>query len=293
MRRPQGFGIGARVSAVVAWLLASAAAALLVNLWLYTFLWRAQRKLPECEAEAEILPLLPAAVAFAREVLATWVSFLLYPLSPLLPRALRPSAPRAWIALVPGWAANRAALGLLAYRFRRCGFYVECRSYGPPCARLPRRAAALCGHLEALAALAGGPLFLVAFGAGGLIARLAVCDIPSGVHGLIAIGTAHGGTEAAPRFLPVLRELRPESRLVQEVTRNHRGQSLDRIALHSAFDATVLPPEGAYWAEAYNIRLRDTGHYTLLYSRKAFELLLENIDAELERAATCDRNHRA
>jgi len=79
---------------------------------------------------------------------------------------------------------------------------------------------------------------------------------------------------------------------VQRLRSEDAPERLDWIAVHSAFDATVLPPDRAYWPNAYNIRVRGMGHHRLVYSRKVFELLLENIEAELEGAATRDRDHR-
>jgi hypothetical protein len=60
-------------------------------------------------------------------------------------------------------------------------------------------------------------------------------------------------------------------------------QQFDVIAIHSPFDAMILPPRNAEYANAFNIRLDGVGHNTLLFSSKVYRLIAENLSAPLPR----------
>jgi hypothetical protein len=40
-----------------------------------------------------------------------------------------------------------------------------------------------------------------------------------------------------------------------------------------------VPPSAAYWPGAFNIEVRGLGHMSLLFSRRVYELVRENLDA--------------
>ena len=55
----------------------------------------------------------------------------------------------------------------------------------------------------------------------------------------------------------------------------------DAIALSSTFDAWIVPPDAAYYPGAFNIAVDGIGHYRLLFSRKIWELIDENLPTGL------------
>jgi hypothetical protein len=60
-------------------------------------------------------------------------------------------------------------------------------------------------------------------------------------------------------------------------------QQFDVIAIHSDFDAMILPPRHAEYPGAFNIRVAGIGHNALLFSAKIYGLIAENLDAPLTR----------
>jgi hypothetical protein len=99
------------------------------------------------------------------------------------------------------------------------------------------------------------------------------------VRRLLTLGTAHGGTLLAPRWPRSLAQLRPGSDLLRHLAAADRvPQQFEATALQSDLDATVLPPGNGYYEAALNITVRDRGHFTLLFSSRTLELLLENLE---------------
>jgi hypothetical protein len=77
------------------------------------------------------------------------------------------------------------------------------------------------------------------------------------------------------------RAVAPQGALLAQLQRAYTPKQLDMIAIHSTFDATVLPPANAEYPRAFNIRVNNIGHYGLLYSSKVFTLIAENLDAPM------------
>ena len=115
-------------------------------------------------------------------------------------------------------------------------------------------------------------------GLGGFVSRYYVRRYPAtNIRRVVTLGTAHQGT-----MLPGTRTLRPGSPFMTMMNAGDRvPQQFDVIAIHSSFDALVLPPANAFYPDAFNIQLHDVGHYTLLFSAKVYGLLAENLDAPM------------
>ena len=96
---------------------------------------------------------------------------------------------------------------------------------------------------------------------------------------IVTLGTPHSGTEPA-RWIPSLAEIVPDSKLINGLNAGDRlPQQFDFIAIHSNFDATVLPASSSHYPLAFNIQVNDVGHYALLLSRRVYRLLAENLEA--------------
>jgi hypothetical protein len=104
----------------------------------------------------------------------------------------------------------------------------------------------------------GRALLLVGHGAGGLVARRAAAVLRHPALRVVTIATAHVAPDRA----------------------NARDSLVDRIEvvnLYSLHDAIVAPPERAYLPGAYNMALRDEGHFGLVLGARPYELLRESL----------------
>src|SRR5204863_8305427 len=111
-------------------------------------------------------------------------------------------------------------------------------------------------HVAALRLGAPGrPLLLVGHGAGGDVAHRAATDLDAEAVHVVALGAPHGGAESpAPRTT-----------------------CANVVNLYSLHDAWIVPPERAYLAGAFNVALRDVGHFRLVVGRRAYTLLQEHL----------------
>jgi hypothetical protein len=156
----------------------------------------------------------------------------------------------------PALAATMTALGRRLARALDASIHLEPRG----AARDPSsRAARLLDHAIALGAGGRGrTVLLVGHGTGGLVACRAAAAL--GLRGLrvVTLATPHRDWgEAAERH-----------RLVDRV---------EVTNVYSLHDAVVDPPERAYLAGAYNVALRDEGHFGLLFGERPQAILCESL----------------
>ncbi len=232
------------------------AASVFFNLCAYAGAARHRRRHPPTCAgnEEERRPWPARARAFALECAATAVLTLATPLA-LRRRRVRPldaGDPRPPVVLLHGYAQHPANFTWLARRLRRDGWR----------------------HL-----------YLVAHSMGGLVARACIRarGQASGVGRLITLGTPHQGTEIFPRFGldPMVAQMRPGSPLLARLAADDPVPRLaDCISIYSADDAVVVPASRAYYPGAFNIEVRGLGHLSLLFSRRVYALVRENLAAE-------------
>jgi pimeloyl-ACP methyl ester carboxylesterase len=127
---------------------------------------------------------------------------------------------------------------------------------------------------------------VVAHNMGGLVARahLHRRGRASGIARLVTLGTPHQGTLAFPRLARdrMVAQMRPDSPLLARLSADDPVPALaDCVAIYSADDAIVVPASAAYWPGAFNVEVRGLGHMSLLFSRRVYELVRENLDAPL------------
>lgn len=191
------------------------------------------------------------------------------------------------VVLLHGYAQHSANFLWLARRLRRDGWHhVYSIAHTPVLGDLERSAARLGGVLDDIRhACSASAVDVVAHSMGGLVARAYVHarGSASGIGRLVTLGTPHQGTEVL-RWLardPMVAQMRPEAAFVRGLAEHALPPSVDCVSIYSVDDAIVVPPGAAYWPGAFNIEIRGVGHHALLFSRRVYELLRENLAAPL------------
>lgn len=224
------------------------------------------------DPEEHTTPLAWAALAFAEIGATLRVAF-----AALLPApsSARDDGRRS-VLLVAGWAMPAAAMACVARRLRRAGW---ARVYPVGLGAWSSVDDGTRRLADALATLrtshAVGEVDVVAMGASGVVAR-ALLARGARLRRVITLGTPHQGTRAASwlRRGPWARELRPND---DAPTPSCDG---DGIAIYSAHDVVLVPPELAYWPDAFNVSLRGVGHVGMLCSPRVWSILEENLAHE-------------
>ena len=267
----------------IVWNAALALALLVVFLNGALYLWRARtlQKLPACDAVDE-LGLFRGLAAFAQEGLALALITGGIPLGWALSGRGAGRGTRGPIILIPGWGLNRGALWYLRRRLLRDGWRpVSCVHYPMFNFDVERAAQTLRQTIQEVDP-ATQPVPLIGYGVGGLVLRYCVrrYRLPT-VRRVVTLGTPHLGTTLPPGC-PLRRTLAPGAPLLNKLNAvDHVPQQFDVIAIHSTFDAIVMPPANAEYPGAFNIQVNDVGHSALLFSRKVYQLIAENLAAPL------------
>jgi pimeloyl-ACP methyl ester carboxylesterase len=256
-----------------------------VNLAAYA--WRAiiLRSLPSCDRPSP-LPWIHRAFAFLFEMLAAAVALLSLPFDWIRPSNADRSAPIAEsqsgvVILIHDFGVGAASFWRLAGRLRRAGWHTIAMRHGALRTDARALGADLRNLVESVAASSPKQIVLLGHGFGGMIARLYGRDYgPLRVHRIFTLGTPHRGSVLSPLHGPMRSVLEPGGRLVNYVAASDPvPQQFDVIALFSTFDALVLPPPNAEYPGAFNIQIDAVGHHALLFSRKVFDLVAENLVA--------------
>jgi len=254
--------------------------AIVVNAIAYNARAQALRSLRPCDRPEE-LSWPHTIVAFLRECIASVAAVALWPFAWTHTESIDPDAERA-VILIHDLGLNAGAFAMLRHRLQRDGWQtVIAMRHSATLTDAASIAAQLHATISALATTSTRQVALVGHGFGGLVARFYARRYPASiVRRILTLGTPHQGSllrrgRAGDLLQPggeLLTQLREADRLPQE---------LDVIALHSTFDAKVLPPANAEYPRAFNIKLDDAGHDTLLFSRKVYDLIAENLAAPL------------
>ncbi len=253
------------------------------NAAVYTYRAVLLRRMPECDAP-EPVGLIHATWAFVKEYACLVAVLALTPIGWLLPRRRNGAGTRGPVILVHGWGLNRGSLWLLQRRLVRDGWSPVCcfeyRSWSADIERAAEQLHALIEQFEPRR-----PLSLVGHSLGGLVLRYCVRRYPApNVRRLVTLGTPHNGTELGRLPGPAGRRLAPGSSFLNTLNAADRvPQQFDVIAIHSTFDAMILPPANARYPGAFNIEVNNVGHNALLFSKKVYQLIAENLAAPLGR----------
>ena len=280
------------VHIVAALALVVAAVSLAFNLFAYTAAAAARRRAADCSAEEDERPAWARRVqAFAFECVATTVLAWTTPLA-VHRRRLRPFDARRQrppVVLLHGYVQHSANFLWLARRLRRDGWvHLYEVAHVPLGGDIERSGVRLAGVIERIRRETGAPeVDIVAHSMGGLVARAALGAGAAGIRRIVTLGTPHQGTEAfRPLGLdPMLRQMRPGSPCLRRLAGRHGlPAGTEIISIYSRDDALVVPPSNGNCPGAFNIEVRGPGHMSLLFSRRVYELVRENLAAEVEPA---------
>jgi hypothetical protein len=227
-----------------------------------------------------------------RELLLTSVHAAAYPLG-LLPAPpfnhdpLDATMPRRPVLLVHGWVHNRSAFLLMQRGLRRAGLG-PLHTFEYPSLSGDHDAIAhqLVPVVERLVGKARrDSCVLIGHSMGGLVARQYVQEL--GGHQLVdtvvTLGTPHRGTYSAYcGFGRTLEQCRPGSEYLHRLDRSARPGLAHWIAYYSDLDFMVTPAISAKLLhpalQATNVRVRDTGHLSLLLSRTVLTDLIGRLE---------------
>jgi len=266
-----------------------AAGALAFNLAAYAAAAADRRRRPaECGDDDEPTTWPSRIRAFGFECMATTVLGWMTPLA-FRRRHARPFDPRRHrppVVLLHGYLQHAANFLWLGRRLRRDGWtHLYEVGHVPFAGDIERSGARLAARIARVRRETGAAeVDIVAHSMGGLVARAALCAGAAGIRRIITLGTPHQGTEVFRRLRldAMLGQMRPGSACLRRVTAP--GSRTEIVSIYSRDDALVVPPSSAYCPGAFNIEVRGLGHMSLLFSRRIYELVRENLAAEAEPA---------
>lgn len=192
------------------------------------------------------------------------------------------------VVLVHGWVHNRSAFIVMARALRRAGFrHVLSFGYSSLTETVEGAAATLAEVVDETLDRTGAPkCVLVGHSMGGIVARCYVQRFGGydRVDTVATIGTAHRGTQAALLGVGAgVRQLRPGSALMRSLEESARPSQVRWISLYSDLDLLVAPAANGKLIHpalsAINIRIRDTGHLSMLVSDEVLGTLVELLTA--------------
>jgi Palmitoyl protein thioesterase len=194
---------------------------------------------------------------------------------PVTARALfaaDPLAARIPVLLVHGLIDNRSVFSVMQRNLRRRGFAHVCTwNYSPLLTDVARGAADLGAHVERVCEQTGyDRVHVVGHSLGGLIARYHVQRQRGDerVASLVTLGTPHQGSILAHVVpTPLIRQLRPGSPVLEELTEPAPDCRTRITAIYSDLDQMVLPTSSGRCDHpdlaVRNVLVRGIGHMSL------------------------------
>ena len=189
--------------------------------------------------------------------------------------ALDPTLASTPVILIHGYVHNRSAFLALSRQLKRSGFrYVDGFNYNAITDGIPDAAARLGAEVErVLHATGASRVMIVGHSMGGMVARYYVQELggEDTVDTVITLGSPHQGTYSAYVGLgEATAQLRPDSPMLRRLEASARPGPVRWIAYWSDLDVFVTPIGHARLEHpafaAHNVRVRNTGHLSLLAS---------------------------
>jgi triacylglycerol lipase len=183
-----------------------------------------------------------------------------------------PLAAHIPVVLVHGLVDNRSVFTVMRRALRRRGFAQVCTwNYSPLQRDVESAAEALGRHIERICRETGHErVHVVGHSLGGLVARYLVQRLNGDhrVESLVTLGTPHGGTRWAHVLpTPLVRQLRPGSPLIQELSEPAPSCRTRITAVYSDLDQMVVPSSAGRCdhpdLRARNVLIRGVGHMSL------------------------------
>ena len=194
--------------------------------------------------------------------------------------AADPLAARVPVVLVHGLIDNHSVFAVMRHSLRRRGFTSVCSwNYSPLLTDVARGAAALGEHLQRVCEQTGHErVHVVGHSLGGLLARYHVQRQGGDRHveSLVTLGTPHQGSVLAHLLpTPLVRQLRPGSPVLRELTEPAPGIRTPVTAIYSDLDQVVLPTSAGRCdhpdLQARNVLVRGVGHMSLPFHRAVLD----------------------
>jgi hypothetical protein len=213
-----------------------------------------------------------------------------------------PLAARTPVLLVHGLVDNRSVFSVMERSLRRRGFADVCTwNYSPLLTDIARGAADLSAHVERICAQTGHDrVHVVGHSLGGLIARYFVQRLGGDrrVESLVTLGTPHQGSLLAHMVpTPLIRQLRPGSRLLRELAEPMAGCRTTVTAIYSDLDQMVLPTSSGRCDHpdlgARNVLVHGIGHMSLPRHRSVVDEVAATLAGRRHAAAPARPDHSA
>lgn len=188
------------------------------------------------------------------------------------------------VILVHGWFHNRSAFLVMSRALKRAGFqHVHDLNYNPVLIDIPSAATLLAAEVERILERCGADrCMIVGHSMGGLVARTYVQDLggEDTVDTVITLGTPHRGTYSAYLGVgPSAAQMRPGSDFMRHLEEGARPSTVRYVAYWSDLDVMVVPAVHAKLVhpalQATDVKLRDTGHLSLLLSSEVLHGVVE------------------
>ncbi|MEU3347433.1 alpha/beta fold hydrolase [Streptomyces sp. NPDC006700] len=184
-----------------------------------------------------------------------------------------PTEAKPPVVLLHGFIDNRSVFVLLRRSLAQHGRQrVESLNYSPLTCDIRTAAELLGRHIEEICERTGSrQIDVVGHSLGGLIARYYVQRLGGDlrVRTLVTLGTPHSGTRVAPlaNAHPIVRQMRPGSELIEELSRPAPGCSTHFVSFWSDLDHLMDPLESACIhhpdLKVENIQVSGIGHLAL------------------------------
>ncbi|MET7473129.1 alpha/beta fold hydrolase [Streptomyces sp. NPDC005648] len=184
-----------------------------------------------------------------------------------------PTEAKPPVVLLHGFIDNRSVFVLLRRSLAQHGRQqVESLNYSPLTCDIRTAAELLGRHIEEICERTGSrQVDVVGHSLGGLIARYYVQRLGGDlrVRTLVTLGTPHSGTRVVPlaNAHPIVRQMRPGSELLEELTRPAPGCRTHFVSFWSDLDHLMDPLETACIDHpdlmAQNVRVSGIGHLAL------------------------------
>ena len=184
-----------------------------------------------------------------------------------------PTEAKPPVVLLHGFIDNRSVFVLLRRSLAQHGRrQVESLNYSPLTCDIRTAAELLGRHIEEICERTGSrEVDIVGHSLGGLIARYYVQRLGGDlrVRTLVTLGTPHSGTAVAPlaNAHPIVRQMRPDSAVIEELTRPAPGCRTHFVSFWSDLDHLMEPLETACVDHpdliAQNVQVSGIGHLAL------------------------------